>query len=98
MKTFSKGYSNNWSYKVYKDTEIFNDTIPTYHIDKVPERYNEAFVKPTQLTMTENDSVMKKLKITQIKPNCLWLSELMLTILIVETEANFYIPAGMNVF
>ena len=37
-KTFSKGDTTNWSYKLYKITEIINDTIPTYHIDNLPER------------------------------------------------------------
>ena len=29
-KTFSKGDTTNWSYKLYKITEIINDTIPSY--------------------------------------------------------------------
>ena len=32
-RTFSKGDTTNWSYKLYKITEIINDTIPSYHID-----------------------------------------------------------------
>ena len=60
-KTFSKGDTTNWSYKLYKITEIINDTIPSYHIDNLPERYNEALLKKTKLTMKENKDVMKKL-------------------------------------
>ena len=37
---FSKGDSTNWSYKLYKITEIMVDYIPSYHIDFLPERYN----------------------------------------------------------
>ena len=62
-KTFSKGDTTNWSYKLYKITEIINDTIPAYKIDNLKERYNESLLKKTELTMKENDSVMKKLKI-----------------------------------
>ena len=62
-KTFSKGGTTNWSYKLYKNTEIINDTIPTYHIDNLPERYNMSILKKTDLTMKENKDVMKKLKI-----------------------------------
>ena len=62
-RTFSKGDTTNWSYKLYKFTEIINDTIPTYHIDNLPERYNEALLKKTELTLKENDNVIKKLKI-----------------------------------
>ena len=29
-KTFSKGDTTNWSYKIYKITEVINDTIPSY--------------------------------------------------------------------
>ena len=62
-KTFSKGDTTNWSYKLYKITEIINDTIAAYKINDLPERYNEALLKMTELTMKENDNVMKKLKI-----------------------------------
>ena len=62
-RTFSKGDTTNWSYKLYKITEIINDTIPTYHIDNLPERYNESLLKKTELTLKENDNVIKKLKV-----------------------------------
>ena len=62
-KTFSKGDTTNWSYKLYKITEIINDTIPAYKIDNLKERYNESLLKKTELTMIENDSVMKKLRL-----------------------------------
>ena len=63
-KTFSKSDTTNWSYKLYKITEIVNDTIPSYKIDNLPERYNEALLKKTELTLKENDNVIKKLKIS----------------------------------
>ena len=63
-KTFSKGDTTNWSYKLFKITEIINDTIPTYHIDNLKERYNESILKKSQLTLKENKDVMKKLNIT----------------------------------
>ena len=62
-KTFSKGDTTNWSYKLYKITEIINDTIPSYHIDNKKERYNESLLKKTELSMKENNSVMKKLNV-----------------------------------
>ena len=62
-KTFSKSDTTNWSYKFYKITEIVNDTIPSYKINNLPERYNVSLLKKTDLTMKENDNVMKKLKI-----------------------------------
>ena len=62
-KTFSKGDTTHWSYKLYKITELINDTIPAYKIDNLKERYNESLLKKTDLTLKENNSVMKKLKI-----------------------------------
>ena len=62
-RTFSKGDTTNWSYKVYKITEIINDTISIYHIDNLKERYNESLLKKTDLTMKEKNSVMKKLNL-----------------------------------
>ena len=62
-KTFSKGDTTNWSYKLYKITEIIKYTMASYKIDKLPEGYNESLLKKTELSMKENNSVMKKLKI-----------------------------------
>ena len=62
-KTFSKGDTTNWSNKLYKITEIINDTIPSYRLVNLKERYNESLLKKTELTMKENKDVMKILKI-----------------------------------
>ena len=63
-KTFSKGDTTNWSYKLYKITEIINDTIPSCHIDNLKERYNESLLKKTGLTLKQNKDVMKKLNLS----------------------------------
>ena len=63
-KKVSKGDTTNWSYKLYKITEPINDTIPSYKIDILPERYNEALLKKTELTLKENYNVMKKLNLS----------------------------------
>ena len=62
-KMFLKSDTTNWSDKLYKITKIINDTKPSYKIDNLPERYNESLLKKTELTMKENDKVMKKLGI-----------------------------------
>ena len=62
-KTFSKGDTTNWSYKLYKITELINDTTPSYKINNLPERYNESLLKKTNLTLKENNSVMKKFRL-----------------------------------
>ena len=45
IKTFSKGDTTSWSSKLHKITENNNVTIPSYHIDNLPGRYNEALLK-----------------------------------------------------
>ena len=62
-KTFSKSDTTNWSYKLYKITEIVNDSIPSYKINNLPEKYNESLLKKTELSMKEKDNVVKKLLI-----------------------------------
>ena len=63
-RTFSKGDTTNWSYKLYKITEIINDTIPSYKINNLSERYDESLLKKTELSLKENDNVMKKLNLS----------------------------------
>ena len=63
-KTFSKGDTTNWSYKLYKITEFINDTIPSYKIYNLRERYNESLLKKTELTLKQNKDVMKKLNLS----------------------------------
>ena len=66
-RTFSKGDTTNWSYKLFKITEKIYDTIPSYKIDNLTERYNEALRKKTELTMKEDKNILKALNINQIK-------------------------------
>ena len=63
-KTFSKSDMTNWSYNLYRITEIINDTIPSYRIDNLKERYNESLLKKTELTLKQNKDVMKKLNLS----------------------------------
>ena len=37
--------------------------MPSYKIDNLKERYNESLLKKTELTIKENDNVMKKLNL-----------------------------------
>ena len=64
-RVFSKGDSTNYSYKLYTITEIMHDTVPSYRIDYLPERYNENLLLPTKLTLDENNKVMKELNLIQ---------------------------------
>ena len=47
-RTFSKGDTTDWSYKLYKITETINDAIPSYKTDNLKERYNETLLKKSQ--------------------------------------------------
>ena len=42
-RTFSKGDTTNWSHKLYKITEIVNDTIPSYKIDQHPKDIKKPY-------------------------------------------------------
>ena len=66
-KVFSKSDSTNYSYKLYTITEFIHDTIPSYRIDYLPERYNENLVLPTKLNLEGNSQVMKELNLIQLK-------------------------------
>ena len=65
-KVFSKGDSTNYSYKLYTITEIIHDTIPSYKIDYLSERYKENLLLPSKLTLEENNQVMEKLNLIQL--------------------------------
>ena len=64
-KVFLKGDSTNWSHKLYTITEVIHDTIPSYRIDYLPERYNENLLLPPKLSFDENNQVMENLKLIQ---------------------------------
>ena len=64
-RVFSKGDSTNWSYKLYTITEVIHDTIPSYRINYLTERYNENLLLPTKLTLEQNSQVMKELNLIQ---------------------------------
>ena len=64
-RVFSKGDSTNYSYKLYTITEIIHDTIPSYRLNYLPERYNQNLLLPTKLTLDENNQIMKELNLIQ---------------------------------
>ena len=64
-KVFSKGDSTNYSYKLYTITEVIHDTIPSYRLYYLPERYNENLLLPTKLSLEQNNQIMKELNLIQ---------------------------------
>ena len=64
-RVFSKGDSTNYSYKLYTITEIIHDTIPSYRIDYLRERFKENLLLPTKLSLEENNQIMKELNLIQ---------------------------------
>ena len=64
-RVFSKGDSTNWSYKIFTKTEVNHDTIPSYRINYLPERYNENLLLPTKLSLEQNNQFMKELNLIQ---------------------------------
>ena len=64
-KVFSKGDSTNYSNKLYVINEVIHDTVPSYRINYLPERYNQNLLLPTKSTLEQNNQVMKKLNLLQ---------------------------------
>ena len=64
-RVFSKGDSTNRSYKLYTITEVLYNTIPSYRIDYLPERYNENLLLPTKLSLEQINKIMKELNLIQ---------------------------------
>ena len=62
---FSKGDSTNSSYKLYTNTEIIHDTIPSNRNNYLPKIYNENLLLPTNITLEQNNQVMKELNLIQ---------------------------------
>ena len=77
MKTFSKEDAINWLYKLDKIADNIKETIPSYHIDNIPERYNEAFLKKTKVALKRkrgsSENVDSKLNPTFVVHHCLYL-------------------------
>ena len=68
-RALSKRDTSNWSYNLYKIKELFNDTIPSYRIDNLPEKYFEALLKLSNLTMKRKQRCYEKINyhLDQIK-------------------------------
>ena len=61
----SKGDSTNYSYKLYTITEVKYDNIPSYRINYLPERCKQNLLLLTNLTVEQNNQIMKKLNLYQ---------------------------------
>ena len=64
-RVFSKEDSTNYSYILYTITEVIHDTIPSFRIDYLPERYNENLLLSTNLSFERNNKLMKELNLFQ---------------------------------
>ena len=64
-KVFSEGDSTKYSYKICTITEVIRDTIPSYRINYLPERYNQNLLLPTKLSLEQNNQVIKELNLIQ---------------------------------
>ena len=64
-RVFSKRDGTYYSYKLSTTTEVIHDTITSYRINYLPERYNENLLLPTKLTLEQNNQVMKELNLIQ---------------------------------
>ena len=60
-RVFSRGDSTKWSYKLYTITEVIHDSVSSYRIEYLPERYNQNLLLPTRLSLEKNKQFMKEL-------------------------------------
>ena len=64
-KLFANDDSTHYSFKLYTITEVIHDTIPSYRIDVLPERYNEYPLLPSKLSLEQNNEVLKEFSLIQ---------------------------------
>ena len=64
-RVFSKGDSTNYSYKLYTVREVIRDTIPSYRVDYLPERYDENLLLSTKLSTEQNNQDMKDINLVE---------------------------------
>ena len=64
---FSMCDTANRSYMLYKLTQSTKDAIRKYRKHFLPERYNDAVLTNTALTMEENEDNMKKMNLKYIR-------------------------------
>ena len=60
-RVFSKGDHTNWSHKLNTINEVIHDTVPSYRINYLLERYIQNLLLPTKLSLEQNIKVMKEL-------------------------------------
>ena len=53
-RVFGKGDSTNWSYKLYTITEVIHDSVPSYQIHFLAERYIQNLLFSTKLSLEQN--------------------------------------------
>ena len=51
---FSKVDSTNWIYNFHTITEVIHDTISSFRINCVSERYNQNLLQPKKISLGEN--------------------------------------------
>ena len=64
-RVFSKGDSRNFSYRLYTITEVIHNTIPSHRIKFLPERYTENLLLHTELSLEQNNEVLKELNLIE---------------------------------
>ena len=65
-KVFSKGDSTNYSHILYRMAEVIHDTIPSFRLNYLPERYNQNLILPAKISLDENIKVLKELNLIQL--------------------------------
>ena len=65
----SKIDTTSWFHRLYTTIRIFIETIQSYYIYSLSEKFNAKMLEKSELTMEENKQIMNKLKF--LKSVCL---------------------------
>ena len=64
-KIFSKSDCTKYNYRLFIITEVNNETILSFRINYLPERYIGSLLRPTELTLEQNTQGMNEVNLIQ---------------------------------
>ena len=53
---FNEGVTKYWSCGVFTVSDIYSEILPSFHIEILHGRYNEALLKKPEITLKENQN------------------------------------------
>ena len=69
QKVLIKREGTNHSYKLYTITEVLHNTLTSYRLNYLTDRYNRNLLLPTKLSLDANQSSYERIELNSIKIN-----------------------------